>query len=196
MTCEETGEGLQGTAGQIDTGRADKHAKAPGGLVVLVVIPSTRSSAALVDRQDKRERGQAVLAEAAGVTAVGPDEFQPVVSAGHLASSSFAAERSTMSALVTMTPSSRPRGSCQRCARSASASSFQHFHLTAGVRAIDNVAEGLLYAGIPIAERRRAAHTAQERVSLSHRVYHRSIVSSLDLHTAKIEGICNSTVRS
>lgn len=44
VTCEETGEVLQGAAGQIDAGRVDKHAKAPGGLVILVVNPSTRSS--------------------------------------------------------------------------------------------------------------------------------------------------------
>ncbi|WUL62790.1 replicative DNA helicase (plasmid) [Streptomyces sp. NBC_00344] len=43
MTCEESGEVLQGAAGQIDTGRVDKHAKAPGELVILVVNPSTRS---------------------------------------------------------------------------------------------------------------------------------------------------------
>ncbi|MGY3680508.1 hypothetical protein ACVWXU_004131 [Streptomyces sp. TE33382] len=43
VTCEETGEVLQGAAGQIDTGRVNKHAKAPGGLVILVVNPSTRS---------------------------------------------------------------------------------------------------------------------------------------------------------
>lgn len=43
VTCEETRQVLQGAAGQIDTGRADKHAKAPGGLVILVVNPSTRS---------------------------------------------------------------------------------------------------------------------------------------------------------
>ncbi|WP_329043473.1 DUF4263 domain-containing protein (plasmid) [Streptomyces sp. NBC_00178] len=42
VTCEETGEVLQGAAGQIDAGRVDKHAKAPGGLVILVVNPSTR----------------------------------------------------------------------------------------------------------------------------------------------------------
>ena len=43
VTCEKTGEVLQGAAGQIDAGRVDKHAKAPGGLVILVVNPSTRS---------------------------------------------------------------------------------------------------------------------------------------------------------
>lgn len=43
MTCEETGEVLQGAAGQINTGRVDKHAKAPGELVILVVNPSARS---------------------------------------------------------------------------------------------------------------------------------------------------------
>ncbi|GGY16284.1 hypothetical protein GCM10010358_80020 [Streptomyces minutiscleroticus] len=43
VACQETGEVLQGAAGQIDTGRVDKHAKAPDGLVILIVDPSTRS---------------------------------------------------------------------------------------------------------------------------------------------------------
>lgn len=43
VTCEKAGEVLQGAAGRIDAGRVDKHAKAPGGLVILVLNPSTRS---------------------------------------------------------------------------------------------------------------------------------------------------------
>lgn len=42
VTCEETGEVLQGTTGQINTGRVEKHAEAPGGLVILVENPPTR----------------------------------------------------------------------------------------------------------------------------------------------------------
>ena len=50
---------------------------------------------------------------------------------------------------------------------------FQQFHLAAGVPAIDNVADGLLYAGIGLRERRRRAGNALERVGMGHRLTHR-----------------------
>jgi putative ABC transport system ATP-binding protein len=50
---------------------------------------------------------------------------------------------------------------------------FQQFHLAAGVSAVDNVADGLLYAGVRLAQRRRQAEEALERVGLEHRLSHR-----------------------
>jgi putative ABC transport system ATP-binding protein len=50
---------------------------------------------------------------------------------------------------------------------------FQHFHLSPGVSTLDNVADGLLYTGVRLAERRQRAEAALQQVGLGHRLDHR-----------------------
>ena len=52
---------------------------------------------------------------------------------------------------------------------------FQQFFLVEGMSAVDNVAQGLLYSGVPAPERRRRATEQLERVGLGHRLTHRPV---------------------
>jgi putative ABC transport system ATP-binding protein len=50
---------------------------------------------------------------------------------------------------------------------------FQGFHLQDALTALDNVANGMLYTGASLRDRRQAARVALERVGLAHRLSHR-----------------------
>ena len=50
---------------------------------------------------------------------------------------------------------------------------FQQFFLLDGMSAVENVAQGLLYHGVPAGQRRQRAAHALERMGLGHRLSHR-----------------------
>ena len=50
---------------------------------------------------------------------------------------------------------------------------FQQFHLASGVPIVENVADGLLYAGVRQKARRRRAEETLHRLGLGHRLTHR-----------------------
>ena len=49
---------------------------------------------------------------------------------------------------------------------------FQQFHLLSGYTALDNVADGLLYTGLRLSDRREMADVALRRVGMGHRLDH------------------------